>query len=62
MQEARGKLKVLVLHGPNLNLLGRREPQTYGRVMLDEINAACKRWRPSAAQNCASCNPITRAD
>jgi 3-dehydroquinate dehydratase-2 len=40
---ARERSAILVLHGPNLNLLGRREPSIYGRASLADVDQALER-------------------
>ncbi len=42
------KPRILVMHGPNLNLLGTREPEHYGRVTLSDINMALARMAEGA--------------
>lgn len=40
--------KLLVLHGPNLNLLGQREPEIYGHTTLADIDAALRQQAEAA--------------
>jgi 3-dehydroquinate dehydratase-2 len=37
-------VRVLILSGPNLNLLGSRDPAVYGTMTLAELEDACRRW------------------
>ena len=50
--------KVLVVHGPNLNLLGTREPQHYGTTTLAEIDAGLARFADycGVELDCFQCN------
>lgn len=47
-------MSILVLHGPNLNLLGTREPQVYGHTTLAEIDADLARMAAEAGDSLQS--------
>ena len=43
MKKSKTSPKILIIHGPNLNMLGKREAELYGKVTLNQINAGLKK-------------------
>ena len=37
-------MRLVIINGPNLNLIGTRTPEIYGTTTLEELNAACHGW------------------
>ena len=40
-------MKILIIHGPNINMLGTREPETYGKTSMVEINTTLENFAKS---------------
>ncbi|MCL9683327.1 type II 3-dehydroquinate dehydratase [Legionella maioricensis] len=54
--------KILVLHGPNLNLLGAREPSIYGSASLNQINADLVKEANHAGMQLTCCQSNSESD
>lgn len=53
--------KVLVLHGPNLNLLGARQPEIYGYETLEDVNNALREKPSWLTGSLTACRATTKA-
>jgi 3-dehydroquinate dehydratase-2 len=62
MAEKTGSKSILVLHGPNLNLLGLREPEHYGKATLESINKRLSERAGNAGVNLESFQSNSEAD
>jgi 3-dehydroquinate dehydratase-2 len=62
MAEKTGSKSILVLHGPNLNLLGLREPEHYGKATLESINKRLSERAGKAGANLESFQSNSEAD
>lgn len=45
---------ILILNGPNLNLLGTREPEIYGTMTLEDLSGKCQIWGEDIGFNVTS--------
>lgn len=53
-------MRLTILNGPNLNLLGVREPHIYGSTTLEAIKTSCEEFAKFTGSHCRSISQITK--